>query len=40
LAPAVQAPVVDYTWATLGEMEGLVGRAALRAVLQMSMPED
>ena len=36
----LQAPVEDFQWATMTEMEELLDRNTFRAIDQMSMPED
>lgn len=36
----VKAPVEDFQWATLAEMEELLDRKTFRAIEEMSMPED
>ena len=36
----LQAPVEDFQWATMVEMEQLLDRNTFKAIEQMSMPED
>jgi hypothetical protein len=36
----LEAPVLDYQWATFAEMQQLLDRNTFRAVEQMLMPED